>query len=204
MKTLTSAETSWQDFYRRLTEVVVPRPIALVSTVDASGRRNLAPFSFYTVVSSNPPCLAFSPQRSGRTGEQKDTVLNIQATSEFVVAAVTEEVAQRVNDCAATLPHGVSEFDHAGLTPAPATLIRPSLVSESPVNMECRLVEIRTYGEGPGAGNLIVGQILCLHVEEHLLDAERRILSAELKAVGRMGGEDWVHTRETFPMPRPK
>ncbi len=203
MKILEAAGLPWQEFYRRLTEVVIPRPIALVSSVDGEGRRNLAPFSFFTVVSSNPPCLAFSPQRSGRTGEPKDTLLNIQETGQFVVAVVTETVAGQVNACAAQLPKGASEFEHSGLTPVSATHVRAALVGESPVNMECELVEVRTYGEGPGAGNLVVGRVLCLHLDEGLLDEQGRVLSSRLEAVGRMGGEDWVRTGDTFPMPRP-
>lgn len=203
MKTLEAGSLPWQEFYRRLTEVVLPRPIALVSTIDGEGRRNLAPFSFFTVVSSNPPCLAFSPQRAGRTGEQKDTLLNIQETGQFVVAVVTENMAGQVNTCSAPLPRGESEFDHAGLTPVSATHVRPALIWESPVNMECELLEIRTYGTEGGAGNLVVGRILCMHLDEGLFDEQGRVLSSRLEAVGRMGGEDWVRTRDIFPMPRP-
>ncbi|HVN76473.1 MAG TPA: flavin reductase family protein [Thermoanaerobaculaceae bacterium] len=201
--TLDAAATAWQEVYRRIVEVVVPRPIALVSTVDAEGRANLAPFSFFTVVSSNPPCLAFAPLRSGRTGELKDTLLNVEATREFVVAAVTEELAAKVNSTAAQLPHGVSEFAHAGLTPAKSRRVAPPMVAESPVNIECRLVEVRTYGAGPGAGSLVVGEILAVHLHTALLDERGRVVADRLHAVGRMGGELWVRTRETFEMSRP-
>ena len=199
-----TSSTPWREVYRRLTEVVVPRPIALVSTTDAEGRPNLAPFSFYTVVSSNPPCVAFSPQRSGRTGEKKDTLVNVEATGEFVVGVVTEELAVRVNAASALLPRGESEFTHAGLTPAPARLVRPSLIAESPVNMECRLLEIRTYGDGAGAGALVVGRVLLLHIDGELLDEKGVVLADRMRAVGRMSGDLWVRTRETFAMPRPE
>jgi flavin reductase (DIM6/NTAB) family NADH-FMN oxidoreductase RutF len=204
LHTIDATVSPWTDVYRRLVEIVVPRPIALVSTVDAEGRRNLAPFSFYTVVSSNPPYLAFSPARSGRTGEQKDTLLNIEATHEFVVGVVTEALAAQVNAASAVLPRGVSEFAHAGLTPAPAQRVKASLIAESPVNMECELVEIRSYGDGPGGGNLVVGRIVLLHLDPDLLDAQGHVLSERLRAVGRMGGELWVDTHGTFPMPRPE
>jgi flavin reductase (DIM6/NTAB) family NADH-FMN oxidoreductase RutF len=203
LRTLAAEDTPWVDFYKRLVEIVVPRPIALVSTVDAEGRPNLAPFSFFTVVSSNPAYLAFCPTRAGKTGELKDTLRNILATGQFVVATVTEAIADKVNQASAPLPYGESEFEHAGLTAVPAGRVRPGLVAESPVNMECELVEVHTYGREGGAGNLVVGRILCLHLDEALLDGEGRVLPDRLRAVGRMGGQDWVRTRETFPMPRP-
>jgi flavin reductase (DIM6/NTAB) family NADH-FMN oxidoreductase RutF len=204
MTSIDPMTSPWQEVYRRLTEIVLPRPIALVSTVDAEGRENLAPFSFYTVVSSNPPFLAFSPHRSGRTGEKKDTLLNVEATGEFVVGVVTEAIAERVNAASARLPHGISEFAHAGLTPARATLVRPPLIAESPANMECRLVEVRTYGEVGGAGSLVVGRVVRMHIQAELLDAAGHVLPERLHAVGRMGGELWVRTRDTFALTRPE
>ena len=193
----------WVETYKRLVEIVVPRPIALVSTIDAHGRTNLAPFSFFTVVSSNPPCLAFSPQLAGRTGDKKDTLRNIEAVGEFVVSVVTEDLAEQVNACASALAHGDSEFDHSGLTPVPATRVRPPLVGESPVNLECRLIEIRRYGDGGGAGNLIVGGVELLHVDSTLREAGGEIRHDRLRAVGRMGGNLWVRTADTFPLERP-
>jgi len=202
--TIDATTAPWPDVYRRLVEIVVPRPIALVSSVDPEGRPNLAPFSFYTVVSANPPFLAFSPARSGRTGEQKDTLLNVEATRQFVVGVVTEAVAEQVNRASARLPRGVSEFAHVGLTPVPAQRVRAPLIAESPVNMECELHEIRSYGDGPGGGNLVVGRIVALHIAPEVLDAEGRVPPDRLRAVGRMGGELWVDTRGTFRMPRPE
>lgn len=199
-----AAETNWIDLYKRLVEIVVPRPIALVSTVDAGGRPNLAPFSFFTMISANPPLLAFSPAISGRTGGKKDTLLNAEATGQLVVATVTEAIADRVNACAATLPHGDSEFAYSGLTPIPAERVAPPLVAESPVNMECEVVEIHSYGSEGGAGNLIVARILLVHVDPSVTDGEGRILPDRMAAVGRMGGTLWVRTRETFAMDRPR
>jgi len=194
----------WREVYRRLVEIVVPRPIALVSSVDAEGRPNLAPFSFFTVVSANPPHVAFAPLLSGRTGAKKDTLRNVEAVGEFVVAVVTEALAGRVNAASAALPPGVSEFEHAGLTPGPAELVRAPLVVESPVNMECRLAEIRSYGEGGGAGSLIVGRVVLVHVAERVRAADGRIDPELLRAVGRMGGEEWVRTRDRLTLPRPE
>lgn len=203
MKTLVTEGTPWQELYRRLVEVVVPRPIALVSTVDPEGRPNLAPFSFFTVVSANPPYLAFSPLRSGRTGEIKDTLRNITATGQFVVHVVTEALAEAVNKTAASLPPGASEFEAAHLTPVPSQRVRPPRVKESPVALECELVEVRAYGEAGGAGNLVVGRILAVHMDEAVLDEEGRVAPERLKAVGRMGSEAWVTTAGTFVLTRP-
>jgi flavin reductase (DIM6/NTAB) family NADH-FMN oxidoreductase RutF len=201
--TIDTAEAPWVDVYRRLVEIVVPRPIALASTVDTEGRTNLAPFSFFNAVSANPPLVAFSPALGGRTGAKKDTLRNIEEIGQFVIATVTEVIADQANACAAALPPGQCEFAYSGLTPVPAERVAASLVAESPVNIECELVEIHSYGSEGGAGNLIVGRILLLHVDPSVLDEEGRIQSDRLRAVGRMGGSDWVRTRDTFPMPRP-
>jgi flavin reductase (DIM6/NTAB) family NADH-FMN oxidoreductase RutF len=192
------------DGYRRLTEVVIPRPIALVATVDPEGVTNLAPFSFFTVVSSNPPFLAFSPQRAGRTGSKKDTLRNVELVGEFTVSVVTEEIAERVNLCAAPLPYGESEFEHAGLTPMAAERVRAPLVVESPVGLECTLEEVRTYGDSGGSGSLVVGRVVLMHVDPALRDAgDGRVLPERLRAVGRMGGSSWCRTLDTFTLDRP-
>lgn len=202
-ETIDPSATSWVEVYRRLTDVVIPRPIALVATVDREGRMNLAPFSFFTVVSSNPPFLAFSPHRSGRTGERKDTLRNIEDTGELTISVVTEEIASRVNQCAAPLPRGDSEFEHSGLTPVASTVVRPPLVAESPVGLELSLEEIRTYGDEGGAGSLVVGRVLRLHLDPKVRREDGRVHSDLLRAVGRMGGAEWVRTRDVFELERP-
>ena len=198
------AASSWVETYRRLTEVVTPRPIALVSTVDKEGRVNLAPFSFFTVISSNPPYLAFSPHRAGRTGEKKHTLLNIEEVGEFVIAVVTREIADKVNACAAGLPRGVSEFSHSGLTPIPAECVKAPLVEQSPVNLECQLVEIHSYGDQGGAGSLVVGKLVRMHIDQSVCGTDGSVIAERLDAVGRMGGDLWVTTRDSFPMERPE
>lgn len=203
MKTIVVADTPWRETYARLTEIVQPRPIALASTIDPDGGPNLAPFSFFTIVSSNPLYIAFSPQLSGRTGEKKDTLKNIEKHPEFVIATVTEAIAERVNKASTPLPYGESEFDYAGLTPLPAQKVKAYWVKESPVNMECSLVEIRSYGSEGGAGNLIVGRIELVHIDETVLDAEGRVDPALLRTVARMGGEDWCRSQDRFSHPRP-
>ncbi|PKL78085.1 MAG: flavin reductase family protein [Candidatus Melainabacteria bacterium HGW-Melainabacteria-1] len=203
MKTIHVADTPWREAYARLTEIVQPRPIALVSSLDPEFGPNLAPFSFFMVVSSNPLYIAFSPQIAGRTGSKKDTLLNIERHPEFVVATVTEAIAERVNAASTPLPHGESEFDFTGLTPLPAQRVKAFCVKESPVNLECSLVEIRSYGHAPGAGNLIVAQVELMHIDESVLDPAGRVDPALLQTVARMGGEDWCRSRDRFSFPRP-
>jgi flavin reductase (DIM6/NTAB) family NADH-FMN oxidoreductase RutF len=199
-----TASASWVDGYRRLTEVVIPRPIALVATVDPGGVPNLAPFSFFTVVSSNPPFIAFAPHRVGRTGSKKDTLRNVEQVGDFTVSVVTEEIAERANRCAAPLPYGDSEFDHAGLTPVAAMRVRSPLVAESPVSLECTLEEIRTYGGEGGAGSLVVGRVVLMHIDPRFRDpGDGRVLPERLRAVGRMGGSLWCRTVDTFELERP-
>jgi flavin reductase (DIM6/NTAB) family NADH-FMN oxidoreductase RutF len=202
--TIDPSTTSWVDGYRRLTEVVIPRPIALVATVDPQGVANLAPFSFFTVVSSNPPFIAFAPHRAGRSGSKKDTLRNVEQVGEFTVSVVTEEIAEQANLCAAPLPYGDSEFDHSGLTPLAAERVKPPLVAESPVGLECAVEEIRSYGEAGGAGSLVVGRVVLIHVDPALRDpADGRVLPERLRAVGRMGGSLWCRTLDTFELERP-
>jgi flavin reductase (DIM6/NTAB) family NADH-FMN oxidoreductase RutF len=202
--TIDTATASWVDCYRRLTEIVIPRPIALVATVDSDGVSNLAPFSFFTIVSSNPPCIAFAPHRVGRTASKKDTLRNVEQVGEFTVSVVTEEIAERVNSCAAPLPYGQSEFEHSGLTPVAAERVRAPLVAESPVGLECTLEEIRSYGDAGGAGSLVVGRVVLIHVDPAFRDpGDGRVLADRLRAVGRMGGSLWCRTRDTFPLERP-
>ncbi len=202
-KTLKISETPWQEAYARLTEIIQPRPIALASTLDPELGPNLAPFSFFTIVSSNPLYLAFCPQISGRNGTPKDTLLNIQRHPEFVIASVTESIAEQVNAASTPLPHGESEFDFTGLTPVPAQKVKAFCVKESPINMECTLVEIRSYGNDPGAGNLIIGKIELIHIDEAVLDANGKIDPALLQTVARMGGADWCRSQDRFSYVRP-
>ena len=202
MKTIITADVPWNESYARLTEIIQPRPIALASTYDPDIGPNLAPFSFYNFISCDPLLLAFSPLISGRTGQKKDTLKNIEKNPEFVIATVTETIAKQVNDASAPYAHGDNEFDKVGLTPVKAEQVNAFLVKESPVNLECTLLEIRSYGNGGGAGNLIVGQIQRIHIDESVL-TEGKVDPELLQAVGRMGGEDWSTTRDRFAFPRP-
>lgn len=195
--------TDWRSAYKQLIGIVTPRPVALVSTISKEGCANLAPFSFFNLVSANPPVLVVCPSIK-RGGEEKDTLRNIRETGEFVVASATEAIAERMNACSAELPHGQSEFAYSGLTPAPATRVRAALVRESPVNMECVLREIVTISREPGGGSVIFGEISVLHIEDGILDAAGGVDPRKLRTVGRMGGLTYCRTTDVFDLPRPK
>lgn len=198
-----SAERSWRDIYRLCIGFINPRPIALVSTVALDGVRNLAPYSFYNMVSGNPPVVLFCPTFR-RTGGSKDTLQNVKDTGEFVIATVTAEIAPQMNQCAAELPPEQSEFEFSGLTPAPAMKVRAALVQESPVNMECRLRQILTTGEGPGGGNIVLGDILAVHVADHILDADGLVDPHRLTTVGRLGGAWYANADNPYEMRIPQ
>jgi flavin reductase (DIM6/NTAB) family NADH-FMN oxidoreductase RutF len=192
------------DIYRLMIGMIVPRPIAFVSTVDAAGIRNLAPFSYFTACSTNPPVVCFcSAVRSGPR-PQKDTLSNIEATGEFVVNIVSEEFAEQMNMTAAEAAPDVDEFELAGLTPLPSELVRPARVGESKIHMECRLREIIRVSEKPGGGNLVLGEVLRFHVREDILLDTYKIDPEKLDAIGRMGGPTYVRTHDRFEMARPR
>jgi flavin reductase (DIM6/NTAB) family NADH-FMN oxidoreductase RutF len=199
---LQTGRKPWRDVYRLCIGFINPRPIALVSTISPAGALNLAPFSFYNMVCGNPPVILFCPTVR-RTGGAKDTLANIETTREFVIATVTADIAEPMNRCAAELPHGQSEFDFSGLTPRPATLVRPLLVAESPVNIECRLRQVMHFGDGPGSGNVVFGDILAIHIDEALLDTEGFVDPHKLSTVGRLGGSWYCNVTEPYEMKIP-
>jgi flavin reductase (DIM6/NTAB) family NADH-FMN oxidoreductase RutF len=191
------------EIYKLMIGAIVPRPIAFVSTVDANGIRNLAPFSFFTGCSANPPVVCFSTTVRPGPLPTKDTLRNVQAIGEFVVHIVSEEFAEKMNACSAEVPPEVDEFELSGLTPIPSDLVRPARVGESHVQMECRLRQIVTVSEMPNGGYLVLGEVLRFHVDEGVLDGDR-IDPERLKAIGRMGGPTYVRTRDRFDLVRPK
>lgn len=197
------AAESPETLYKLMIGVIVPRPIAFVSSVDEHGVRNLAPFSYFTGCSTNPPVVCFVT--AVRTGPrpQKDTLHNVLATREFVVNIVSEDFAERMNAASAEVPPEVDEFELAGLTPLKSELVRPPRVAESRVQMECRLRQVIAISDKPGGGNLILGDVLRLHVDEGIV-ANGKVDPDKLLAIGRMGGPTYVRTRDRFDMPRPK
>jgi flavin reductase (DIM6/NTAB) family NADH-FMN oxidoreductase RutF len=201
--TIDPTQNSQQDNYKLLIGSVLPRPIAWVSTRSKAGVLNLAPFSFYTGVCSNPPTLLFCPTVRGSDGAKKDTLLNIEETGEFVVNVVSEEVVRQMNQTAAEYPRGVDEFQEVGLTPAPSLVVQPPRVLESPLSMECRLQQIIPVGDGGlGSGNVVLGTIVQFHVRADLYH-NGRIDTAGLKPVARLAGAAFCPVRDAFELERP-
>lgn len=195
---LADTEHSWRAMHRLYLSFVQPRPIAFASTMSADGKPNLAPFSFYNMMSANPPVIVFCPALN-RHKQKKDTLVNIEATGEFCIATVTEPIAERMNICSTEFAHGVSEFERSGLTPVQATKVNAMLVKESPVNIECRLREVVSLGDGPGSGQVVFGDIVAVHVDDGVLATGDMVCDADkLQAIGRMGGPMYSRTRDHF------
>jgi len=203
MRVLDPSQIEYNDIYKLMTGLIVPRPIAFVSTVDVVGIRNLAPFSYFTACSSNPPVVCFSTTVRSGPRQYKDTLENVRATGEFVVNIVSEEFAEQMNMASADVPPEVDEFALSGLTPIASDLVRPPRVAESKVQMECRLRQIIAVSDKPGGGFLILGEVLRFHILDSLLDGYK-VDPEKLKAIGRMGGPTYTRTRDRFEMQRPK
>lgn len=201
--TIDPAENVNQDNYKLLIGSIVPRPIAWVSTVSKEGLPNLAPFSFFTGVCSNPPTVLFCPMVRGSDGKKKDTLLNIEETGEFVVNVVSEDVVSAMNQTAGEYPRGVNEFEQAGVTPVPSEIIRPYRVLESPLSMECKLQQVVPVGEGGiGSGFVVLGTVVRFHVREDLYH-NGRVDTGLLKPVARLAGAAYCPVREVFELQRP-
>ena len=192
-----------QEVQRILIGSVVPRPIALVSSVSAEGVRNLAPFSFFNAVCTDPPVICFAAARPAAGKPKKDTLANIEATGEFVVNIVSEEFAEQMNLTARDYPADVDEFAESGLTAINSELVRPPRVRESRVSFECKLTHNIVVSDKPAGSNLILGEVVCMHVDEAVLE-DGRIDPGRLRAIGRMGGISYVRTTDRFEIVRPK
>lgn len=194
------ASAAPQQLYKLLIGSIVPRPIGFISTISTGGVLNLAPFSFFNGVCGNPPVVCFS---ASYREPRKDTYVNVKATGEFVVNIVSEEFAEKMNLCSGEYPYGVDEFQVSGLTPVPSDLVRPPRVGEAHVNMECKLLQIVDVSTRPLGGSLILGEVIRFHVDDALVD-NFRIDPDKLRAIGRMGGNEYSRTRDRFEMIRPK
>ena len=192
--TINPKETALPQLHQYLLGSVGPRPICFASTIDAEGKPNLAPFSFFNVVSANPPVLVFAPNNSGRDGSPKHTYLNAKEVPEVVVNVVTYGMVQQMNVAAAPWDKGISEFEKAGFTPLASDLIKPLRVKESPVQMECRVLEIKEFGTGGGAGNLIMAEVLKIHINVDFIGEDGKIDQTKIDLVGRMGGSWYCRT----------
>ena len=196
------AHTDPTSVYKLLIGSVVPRPIAFVSTVSPEGVFNVAPFSFFTVASPNPPVLVFNTGLRTRPDPRKDTLRNVTTAREFVVNIVSEEFAEKMNLCSGDYPPEVDEFEVSGLTPIPSDLVKPPRVAESHINMECRLLYTISLSGLVTGGNLVLGEVVRFHIDDAYV-SKYRIDQDKLRAIGRMGGNSYTRTGDRFDMIRP-
>ncbi len=171
-----------------LQSAIAPRPIAFASTLDTNGKPNLSPFSFFNIFSSNPPILVFSPARRVRNNTTKHTLINCEQTKQVVINVVNYDMVQQMSLSSTEYPDGVNEFLKSGLTPIPSEMIKPYRVAESPVQFECKVNQIIPLGTEGGAGNMIICEVLKIHINEAVLDEEGHIDPMKIDLVSRLGG----------------
>jgi flavin reductase (DIM6/NTAB) family NADH-FMN oxidoreductase RutF len=196
MLTIDPKEIPVPKLHHYLLGSVGPRPIAFASTVDAEGNDNLAPFSFFNVFSANPPIMIFSPARSGRTNTTKDTYNNVKIVPEVVINIVNYSIVHQMSLASSPFASDISEFEKAGFTPLASETIRPKRVAESPVQFECKVIEIKELGHQGGAGNLIFCEVLKIHINEDVLDENQMIDQHKIDLVSRMGGNWYCRADE--------
>lgn len=188
-----------------LQHAIAPRPIAFASTIDKEGSINLSPFSFFNLFSSNPPIVVFSPSRRVRDNSTKHTHENVLDVPEVGISIVTYEMVQQMSLSSCEYPKGVNEFVKSGFTEQASVHIKPPLVKESPVKMECRVLEVKPLGTEGGAGNLVICEVICMHIDESILGPDQKIDQRKLHHVARLGG-DWyckVDESNLFQVPKP-
>lgn len=189
------------NIYKLIIGSITPRPIAFVSTVDNDGLANLAPFSFFTGVSANPPAVGFSPVVT-HGGRRRDSRLNAEATGEFVVNIVSHKIATQMNETAVDVPPEVDEFKLSGLTPAACEVVKAPRVAEAQVSMECKLIQVVEIGTETLGGAFVIGEVVRFHVDDSIID-DFRIDAEKLDTIGRMGGNTYARTRDRFDLDRP-
>lgn len=188
MLTIDPKELPVPKLHHYLLGAIGPRPIAFASTIDEDGTPNLAPFSFFNVFSANPPIMVFSPARSGRTNTTKDTYENVKKVPECVINVVNYDIVEQMSLSSSPYDKDVNEFVKAGLTPVKSDLVKPFRVKESPVQFECKVNEVKELGDGGGAGNLVICEVVKIHINEDVLDADQMIDQQKIDLVARMGG----------------
>lgn len=194
--TLDPSELAVPEIHRYLLGAVGPRPIAFAATVDKRGNHNLAPFSFFNVFSANPPIMIFSPARSGRTNATKDTYNNVKEVPEVVINVVTHKMVHQMSLASSPFEPQVDEFKKAGFTALDSELIKPRRVGESPVQFECRVNNVVELGELGGAGNLVICEVVKIHINEAVLDENQMIDQKKIDLVSRMGGNWYCRADE--------
>jgi flavin reductase (DIM6/NTAB) family NADH-FMN oxidoreductase RutF len=192
-----------RETYKLLIGCVVPRPIAWVSTIDPAGVLNLAPFSFFNAIGSNPPAISISISYADAASPRKDTLRNISDTGEFVVNIVDEDLAQAMNATSANYPPDVDEFEIAGLSAAPCIAVRPPRVDGAPVSLECKLFTLVPVGQGPGSATLAIGVIQMIHLRADIVNERGHIDITKLRPIARLAGASYAYVHEIFNMVRP-
>lgn len=205
MKQIFPKDLSPMQLQNVLQHAVAPRPIALASTINKNGEINLSPFSFFNMFSSYPPILIFSPARRVRDNTTKHTLQNVLEVPEVVIGNVNFDMVQQISLSSTEYEKGVNEFQKSGLTMKPADLVKPPLIAESPVNFECKVLEVKPLGTEGGAGNLIICEVIKIHVKEEFLDAEGNLDQKKLNLVSRLGGNWYGKTspESLFEVPKP-
>lgn len=191
-----------RDRYLLMIATILPRPIAWVATVSPDGVANLAPFSFFTGICANPMTVCFAPVND-RNGKKKDTLINIELTKQFTVNFVNESNAEKMNQTSAPYAYGVNEFEKCGVTAITSAIVKPPRVKESQVSYECELQQIVRIGEGPLAGNLVIGKVVMFHCEDSIYNAGK-IKHQDMHAIGRMEGAWYARINDAFELPRPE
>ncbi len=196
------ADLATRDLYTWMVRLITPRPIAWVSTLSDTGIANLAPFSFFSGLGANPPTVLFCPANN-RSGRAKDTLANVLSSGQFVVNVVTESDAEAMNMTSSEWDADVDEFELAAVEKASCQVVSAPRVANASAAMECELLQAITLGTGPGGANLVIGRIVWIHLADRLMDADGDFDAKQLDTIGRMGGNDYVRTRERFTLPRP-
>jgi len=204
MLTIDPAQIPTTKLHGYLLSAIAPRPIAFASTIDGSGNPNLSPFSFFNVFSANPPILIFSPARRVRDNTTKHTLENVNEIKEVVINVVNHAIVQQMSLSSTEYAKGVNEFEKAGFTMLPSEIVKPFRVAESPVQFECKVNEIVSLGTEGGAGNLIICEVLKLHISEEVLDENQTIVQEKLDLVARAGGSYYSRAKNGFfEIPKP-
>lgn len=186
-----------QELHRIILSSVAPRPIAFASTVDKDGKQNLAPFSFFNAFGINPPTLVFSPSRRGRDNTTKHTYDNLKEVPEVVINTVNFDMVEQMSLSSADFPKGIDEFIKSGFTAIDSDLVKPKRVKESPVSFECKVKEIIELSKKPGAGNLVICEILRIHISDTILDKDGNIMQESINLVGRLGNDLYSRTNNS-------
>lgn len=204
MKRFDPSEIPFPETHRLLLGGIAPRPIAFVSTLDNEGNVNLAPFSFFNAFGVNPPIVCFSPAYSGKTGAPKDTLLNILETRECTISIVSYDMVHQVSLASAPFPKGVDEFVKAGFTKLPSERVAPPAVAESPFVIEAKLLQVVDFGGHPGSANMLICEVLLMHIREDVLDEKGTVDPRQMDQVARMGGPWYTRAAQgLFMLPQP-